>query len=138
MKLKPSLTLHFNGQCAAAFKFYERHLNGKIAFMMPWGESPIASQVSPEWHDKILHARITIGDTELIGSDVLREHYEPPKGFSVLLGIDNPSDGERVFNALAENGRVTMPLQKTFWAPRYGCVVDQFGIPWEINCEEAQ
>ena len=135
MKLSPCLSLNFNGQCEAAFKFYERCLGAKIAFMLKWGDSPIASQAPAGWGEKILHARITIGDTDLIGGDVPPEVYQQPKGFGVLLNIDDPVAGERIFNALAENGKVHMPIQKTFWAERYGGVVDQFGIPWEINCE---
>jgi len=137
VKLSPCLSLHFNGQCEAAFKFYERCLNAKIAFMLTWGDSPMASNAPPDWGKKILHGRITVGDTDLIGGDVFSAHYEAPKGFAVLLEIGDPVDAERVFNALAEKGRVTIPIQKTFWAARYGGVIDQFGIPWEINCGEA-
>jgi PhnB protein len=133
-----STTLHFSGQCEAAFKFYERCLGAKIAFMLTWGDSPMATQVRPEWHTKLLHARLMIGDSALVGGDVLPEQYEQPKGFSLLLAIDDPVDTERVFAALAEGGAVKMPMQKTFWAARYGVVVDQFGIPWEINCERPQ
>jgi PhnB protein len=66
---------------------------------------------------------------------VIPAHYESPRGFGVLLGISQLSDAERVFTALAENGTVRFPLQETFWALRYGSVTDQFGVPWEINCD---
>jgi PhnB protein len=138
MKINPSLSLSFKGQCEAAFKFYERCLGGKIAFMLRWGDSPMAEEARPEWRDKILHGRITVGGVDLIGADGVPEKYEQPKGFSILLGIEDAADAERVFHALAENGNVQMPIQKTFWALRYGAVTDQFGIPWEINCEEPQ
>jgi PhnB protein len=72
-----------------------------------------------------------------MGADPVPEQYEQPKGFVVLLGIDEPVDVERIFHALAENGTVQMPLQKTFWSVRFGALVDQFGIPWAINCEQA-
>jgi len=81
-----------------------------------------------------MHGRITLGDTDLVGGDVQPHEYELPKGCSILLNMDNPDEGERVFNALAEKGTIQMPIQKTFWAVRYGVVTDQFGIPWEINC----
>src|SRR5712691_8777144 len=126
MKLSPFLHLTFNGQCEAAFKFYERCLGGKIAFMLTWGNSPMASDAPPEFGDKILHGRITVGDTDLVGADVPSQQYVQPKGFFVLLNMDDPEASERVFNALAENGKVLVPIQKTFWDLRFGSVVDQF------------
>ena len=135
MELNPYLM--FNGQCEAAFKFYEQCLGGKIVAMLTHGETPMAEHVSPEWQDKIIHARLMVGDKVLMGSDSPPEYYEEPKGFSVSLNINEPAEAERIFNALAENGRVQMPLEETFWAARFGMVVDRFGTPWMINCEKA-
>jgi PhnB protein len=136
MKLNPYLM--FNGQCEAAFKFYEQCLGGKIEAMMTYGEtpkeSPMADQVAPGLHDKIMHVHLTVGDQELMGSDSPIEYYEEPKGFSVSLNIDNLAEAERIFHALAENGTVQMPLQETFWAKSFGMVIDQFKTPWMINC----
>jgi PhnB protein len=129
--------LTFNGQCGAAFKFYEQCLGGKIEMIMTHADSPMAEQVPPDWRDKIMHVRMTVGDQVLMGSDAPPEHYEEPKGFSVSIGVDNPADAERIFNALAANGTVRMPLQKTFWAVSFGMLVDRFGVPWMINCEQA-
>jgi PhnB protein len=70
-----------------------------------------------------------------MGSDSLPEHYEETKGMSVSLNTNEPAEAERIFQALAENGTVRMPLQETFWAARFGMLVDQFGIPWMVNCE---
>src|SRR5260370_18956378 len=134
MQLNPYLT--FNGRCEAAFKFYERCLGGKLEMMLTHGNSPMADQVSPEWRNKIMHARLVVGDKVLMGSDAPPERYEGTKGFSVSVGIDDPKDAERVFHALAENGTVQMPIQETFWAIRFGTLVDQFGIPWMVNCEK--
>ena len=92
--------------------------------------------VSPEWQKKIMHARMTIGDKTLMGSDAPPDRYEPMKGFSVTIGVEKPAEAERVFHALAEKGTVTMPIQETFWAQRFGMLVDQFGTPWMINCEK--
>src|SRR5271155_3302094 len=128
--------LTFNGQCAAAFKFYEQSLGGKIEMMMTHADSPMADQVPPDWRDKIMHVRMTVGDQVLMGSDSPPEHYEEPKGFSVSVGVDNPVDAERIFNALAANGTVRMALQQTFWAVRFGMLVDRFSVPWMINCEQ--
>ena len=135
MQLNPYLT--FNGQCEAAFKFYERCLGGKIEMMLTHGNSPMAEQVAPEWRNRIMHARLIVGDKVLMGSDAPPERYEGTKGFCVSLGIDKPAEAERIFNALAENGTVQMPLQQTFWAVRFGMLVDRFGIPWMVNCEQA-
>jgi PhnB protein len=134
MQLNPYLL--FNGQCEAAFKFYERCLGGKLEMMLRHGESPMAQQVPPEWRDRIMHARLVVGDQVLMGSDAPPDHYEEPRGFSVSIGIDDPGKAERIFQAMAEKGTVRMPLQKTFWALRFGMLVDQFGIPWMVNCEE--
>src|SRR5947199_2385797 len=105
--------LLFSGQCEAAFKFYEQCLNGKIVAMATHEGSPTAEQVPPEWRNKILHARLTIGDNVLMGSDASADHHEQPKGFSVSVSVNTPEEAERVFHALAENGTVQMPIQKT-------------------------
>ena len=135
MKLNSYLT--FNGQCEAAFKFYEQCLGGKIVAMVTHVGTPAEEQVPAEWRNKILHARLIVGDEVLMGSDAPPDHYEESKGFSVTIGVDDPKDAERIFDALAKNGTVKMPIQKTFWAVRFGMLVDQFGIPWMVNCEQA-
>ncbi len=130
-----STYLNFNGQCEAAFKYYEQCLGGKIEMMMTHGDSPMAEQTPPEWRDKIMHARLLVGKTALMGSDAPPQRYEKPQGFAVALAVDSPSDAERIFQALSENGTVSMPLQETFWAARFGMLVDRFSIPWMINCD---
>ena len=105
MRLNPHLT--FDGQCEAAFAFYEKCLGGKILLMMPQSDSPM-----------ILHATIAVGQ---------------PRGFSVLLNIDDAAEADRIFQSLAEGGAVQMPLQETFWALRFGMLTDRFGTPWMIN-----
>ena len=134
MRVNPYL--FFNGQCEAAFKFYARCLGAKIEAMMPHEGTPAASQVPSEWAKKILHARLSLGDTVLMASDAPPGHYEKPQGFSVSLLVDTPQEAERVFNALADNGTINMPIGETFWALRFGMLVDQFGIAWMINCEK--
>ena len=134
MRLNPYLT--FNGQCEAAFKFYERCLGGKVEAMIIHAGTPAEEHVPSEWRKKILHARLIVGDDVLMGSDAPPDRYEEPKGFSVSLQIKDPAEAERIFHALAENGTVRMPIQKTFWAIRFGMLVDQFGIPWMVNCEQ--
>jgi PhnB protein len=134
MQLNPYLS--FDGQCEAAFKFYEQCLGGKIEAMMPYEGSPMADQVPSEWGNKVMHAHLRVGDKVLMGSDCPPEQYQATQGLSVHLGIDDAADAERLFHALAENGTVQMPIQQTFWATRFGMLVDQFGTPWMINCDQ--
>ena len=136
MQLNPYLL--FNGQCEAAFKFYEKCLRGKIDAMILHEGTPAADQVPAEWREKILHARLVVGDQVLMGSDAPPDRFQKPQGFSVSLGIKDPAEAERVFHALSESGTVRMPIQKTFWAERFGMLVDRFGIPWMVNCEKAE
>jgi len=133
MQLNPYLL--FNGQCEAAFKFYERCLGGKIEMLLTHGESPMADKVPSDWRGKVMHARMTIGDRALMGSDAPPGRYESPKGFSVSLSVDEPAEAERIFRALEDSGTVQMPIQETFWALRFGMLIDRFGIPWMVNCE---
>jgi PhnB protein len=134
MQLNPYLL--FNGQCEAAFKFYAKVLGGKIDAMMPHKGSPAESHVPAEWRDKILHARMTIGDQVLMASDAPPGRFEKPQGFSVSLNISDPAEAERVFNELSKDGKVQMPFAETFWALRFGMAVDRFGIPWMVNCKK--
>jgi PhnB protein len=135
--MQVSFHLVFAGQCEAAFQFYERALGGRIVNILTYGHSPMAEQVQPEWRGKIVHATFAVGETVLAGGDVLPDKYVRPQGFYVLLGVNDEMDAERIFSALAENGEVHMAIQKTFWSQRFGVLTDQFGIPWEINCEQA-
>jgi PhnB protein len=128
--------LFFNGQCEAAFKFYEKVLGGKIAGIFTYGDSPMAKQVSPEWHNKVMHGRMTVGDNVIMGSDPPPDRFQQPQGFSMSIGVKEPEEAERIFKDLAENGTVQMPIQKTFWATRFGMLVDRFGIPWMVNCDQ--
>ena len=129
--------LFFNGQCEAAFKFYEKLLGGKILAMMPHEGTPAANSVPVEWRSKIIHARMVVGDQILMGSDAPPDHQQKPQGFSVNIGVNDPAEAERIFHALVEGGTATMPIGETFWATRFGMLVDRFGIPWMINCEKA-
>lgn len=135
--MQVSFHLVFDGQCEAAFRFYERALGGKIVNTLTYGSSPTSEQVAPEWRSKIVHATFAVGETVLTGVDVPPDKYVTPQGFYVLLGVNDAMDAERIFSALAENGEVHMAIQKTFWSARFGVLTDQFGIPWEINCEQA-
>jgi PhnB protein len=133
MRVNPYL--FFNGQCEAAFKFYAQVLGGKIEAMLPHKGTPAEQHVSPEWRDKIMHAKLVVGGDVLMASDAPPDRKQETGGYSVSLQIDEPVEAERIFNALKQDGTVRMPLEKTFWARRFGMLVDRFGIPWMINCE---
>ena len=126
--------LNFNGNCAEAFRHYEKILGGKIDSLMTHRESPIADQVPADWGDSVLHATLVVGDTVLMASDSPPQHYAKPSGFYVSLQVDDPAEADRIFYALADQGSVILPIDKTFWAVRFGMLVDRFDIPWMINC----
>jgi len=128
--------LNFNGNCKEAFEFYERALKGKIEAMMPHAGSPAEQHASPEWRDKILHARLSIGNATLMASDTPPQYYKQPEGFAVSLNLTDIAESERIFRELSEGARITMPIQQTFWAARFGMLTDRFGIPWMINCDQ--
>ncbi len=132
MQISPYLT--FSGDCEAAFKFYQQSLGGELT-MSPFGETPACDHVPADWKNKIMHARLQIGDTVLMASDNPPGMQQPAAGFSVSMNVDTPAEAERIFAALAEGGKIMMPIEKTFWADRFGMLVDQFGTPWMINCE---
>jgi len=133
MQLNPYL--HFNGDCEEAIKFYEQTLGAKADTVMKHGGSPAEGQVPPEWRDKVLHARFTIGDTLFMASDAPPGHYKQPASFSISISVNDKAKGESIFNALAESGSIIMPFQQTFWASGFGMCTDRFGIPWMVNCE---
>ena len=130
--------LLFDGQCEAAFKLYARLFNGKIEAMIPHAGSPAEQQVPPEWQQKIMHARLVVKDQVLMGSDAPPGRYRHPQGFSVSIQVNEATEAERVFTELSDKGNAVMPLQETFWATRFGMVVDQFGIPWMVNCPKEE
>jgi len=133
MKINPSLM--FSGVCGDAFRRYASLFGGEVIYMLTYAQSPLAATVPPDWRDKVWFARLRAGGLEITGGDPLFPDYEAPRGFSMVLGVANPGEAERVFAGLADGGEVLMPLQATDWSPRYGVVCDPFGIRWEINCD---
>ena len=134
--MQTTVYLSFKGECEAAFRFYEECLEGKLGEIFRYAGSPMAGQVPDDWQNKIMHASITIGGQVVMGGDVAPQRYEKPQGFSLSLQMTSTTQAERIFEGLALDGTVMMPLEKTFWAARFGMVIDRFGIPWLINCEE--
>ncbi|HLU24622.1 MAG TPA: VOC family protein [Longimicrobiales bacterium] len=130
MRLIPYL--NFDGTCAEAFRFYERVLGGQ-AQIMRMGDTPMAPDLPPEVHDRIMHAYLEAGGAVLMGSDTPLGQSVKPEGLAVALTTEDPAEAERIFNELADGGTITMPIQQTFWAQRFGMLVDRYGIPWLIN-----
>jgi PhnB protein len=133
MQMNPYLS--FNGQCEAAFKLYEQVFGGQLGNLFRYAGSPMAHQVPTDWEDKVMHGSVTVGGRELMGGDVASDRYEAPRGFSLSIQLKDATEAERIFRELSQGGQAVMPLEKTFWAERFGMVIDRFGIPWMINCE---
>lgn len=127
--------LLFKGNCEEALKFYEQTLGAKIDAVMKHGGSPAEKHMPPDWGDKVLHAKFTIGNAVVFASDTPPEHYSQPQGFSISISLNDIAKGEQIFNKLAEGGSTKMPFGPTFWAKGFGMCVDRFGIPWMVNCE---
>ncbi len=131
----PQLDIYliFDGNCADAMRFYQRVLGGKLD-MMTHAQSPMASQTPRGSEDRIMHARLDLGGRLLMASDAMvGQPYEGMKGFSLALAFDSQAEAKRVFDALADGGRVVMPLGETFWAAAFGMLVDRYGAHWMVN-----
>lgn len=130
--------LTFKGDCEAAFGFYQQCLDGRLGGVFRYAGTPYADQVPADWQDKVMHASLTLGHQVLMGADVAPERYEAPKGFSLSLQMSRAADAERIFDQLSAGGTIKTPLEKTFWAERFGVLVDRFGITWLINCDGSE
>ena len=122
--------LNYGGNCAQAFKFYEQHLGGKITMMMQHGENPGPSNVPAEWKNAVLHARIKVGGTELLGADI--PGYQPMRSAYLSLTVSSVKEAERVYSLLSEGGEIFMPIEETFFAERFAMLRDRFGTSWMI------
>jgi len=130
MQLNPHV--NFNGNCEEAFKFYEKHLGGKIEVLMRYEGTPAMGMTPADWKNKVIHGRIAIGGTILMGADAPPGRYEAPKGTTISLSVTSDAEADRIFGALSEKGAVPMPIQETFFASRFGMLVDKFGVPWMV------
>jgi PhnB protein len=132
--MKIEAYLSFSGQCEEAFNFYAKVLGGKVD-LFRYKDSPMANQVSADQQNIIMHGRLAAGDAVLMGADnpKAQAHQQAPSGFCVSLGVEDPKEAERLFSALSEGGKIQMPIQETFWSPRFGMFIDKFGIPWMVN-----
>jgi len=132
MKLNPYL--FYKDNCEAAFKYYEKVLGAKIELMLRAEEAPEDMKPGPGREKMIMHARMSLNGDLLMASDAPPDHFHQPQGFSVSLTVEDPAEAEQKFKALAEGGSVNMPFGKTFFSKGFGMCIDQFGIPWMVNC----
>jgi PhnB protein len=124
--------LNYGGNCEQAFRFYEEHLGGRITMLMRHGEQPDTTQVPPGWGHAVLHARMNIGGTELLGADIPPDRFQPIRSAYLALTLDSSAEAERVHALLAEGGQIFMPLSETFFAYRFSMLRDRFGTSWMI------
>ncbi len=130
--------LNYGGNCREAFRFYEAHLGGKITMMMTHGEQPNPNEAPSGWKDKILHARMNLGETELLGSDVPPERFQPMRSVYLSLILDSVDEAERVYALLSDGGQIYMPIAETFFAFRFAMLRDRFGTSWMILHERSR
>jgi len=121
--------LNFGGNCAEAFRFYEKHLGGKVTMMMTQGEAPNAPKGAG---DAIIHARMDVGDTVLIGNDVPGSVFQNMRSVYLYLSVTSSAEAERIHKLLAEGGEVFMPMEETFYATRFSMLRDRFGVSWTV------
>ena len=124
--------LNYGGSCEAAFKFYEQHLGGKITMLMRHSEGPNANSTPPDWGNKVLHARMQLGGTDLMGADIPPDRFQPIRSAYLSLTLGNDEEADRVFSLLADGGEVFMPMQSTFYATRFAMLRDRFGTSWML------
>jgi PhnB protein len=125
--------LFFGGRCEEALEFYHTAVGAQVEMLMRYGESPEPHGLPECFADKVMHSSVRIGETTLMASDGRCEGMVSFEGFSLSINVPNEAEAERVFNALAEGGLVTMPLEKTFWAPKFGMLTDRFGVGWMVS-----
>lgn len=128
--------LNFAGNCREAFRFYAKLLGGKDLQIMSFADAHATEGLPKSAHKQVMHARVKLGNDMLMGSDAPGRRYQKPQGFSLSHTVESPKEAERIFKALARGGKVSMPIQETFWAKRFGMVTDRFGTPWMVNCEK--
>jgi len=128
--------LFFNGKCEEAVEFYRKALGAEVEMMMRFKESPEPpppDKVPPGFENKIMHASFRVGGTTLMASDGCSTEEPNFEGFSLSLSVATEAEADRAFAALASGGKVTMPLSKTFWSPRFGMLEDRFGVGWMVS-----
>jgi PhnB protein len=129
--------LNYGGNCRQAFEFYVQHLGGKITFITTHGELPNASQVPVEWRHAVLHARIELGETVVLGADIPPDRFQPMRSAYLTLMLDSVDEAERIYALLTDGGEIFMPMEETFFAHRFAMLRDRFGTSWMLLHERA-
>ena len=122
--------LNYGGNCEQAFRFYEQHLGGEITVLMRHGEQPAVTDVPPEWQGTVIHARIKLAGTELLGADI--PTYQPMRSAYLSLTVNSDEEADRVYQLLSDGGQLFMPMQETFFASRFAMLRDKFGTSWML------
>lgn len=129
--------LTFNGNCEEAINFYKNILGGEIITKQTFGESPMPSEEN--WKNKIMHVHYKADGIELMASDSMPEQpVNAGSNISLSINLTDEAEQTKIFNALAEGGKVTMPLADQFWGARFGMLTDKFGYHWMLNCQKPQ
>ena len=139
MQINPYLS--FDGNCKTAFDYYVKNLGAKMVMCMTYADAPPVpagqqGECPPPPSDKIMHARLQLGEGVIMGSDSPPGRYQAPAGVFVSVNTTDTAEAERIYQGLSEKAEIFMPLGETFWAKRFGMLKDQFGISWMINCEK--
>jgi PhnB protein len=128
--------LNYGGNCREAFEFYEQHLGGKITMLQKHGELPASIPGIPGWEDKVLHARMDLGETMLLGADIPPDRFKPMRSAYLTLILDTPEETERLYALLSEGGEIFMKMEETIFANRFGMLRDRYGTSWMLINEK--
>ena len=130
--------LNYGGSCRQAFEFYATHLGGKVTSIMTHGEGPAADEIPAEWRAAVMHARMELGETTLLGADIPPDRFQPMRSAYLTLTVDSDEEAERIYRLLTEGGQVFMPMEETFFASRFAMLRDRFGTSWMLLHERAR
>ncbi len=130
--MKVRTYLNYGGNCEQAFRFYEQHLGGKITSLMTFGQMPDPKQIPEGMEKAVLHARMDIGDTQLMASDAPPDVFKPMRSVYLSLAVESTGEAERLYDLLIEGGEIFMPMNETFFAFRFAMLRDKFGTSWMI------
>ena len=129
--------LNYGGNCRQAFEFYAEQLGGRIVFLTTHGEGPNASNATPDWKNAVLHARLELGETVVLGADIPPDRFQPMRSAYLTLMLDSVEETERIYALLSDGGQVFMPMEETFFARRFAMLRDRFGTSWMLLHERA-
>lgn len=130
--MKIDVYLNYGGNCEEAFRFYERHLGGRITMMMTHAQQPDPANVPEDWRNAILHARLELGDTVVMGADIPPDRFQPMRSAYLTLTVEEAEEAERLYALLSDGGQIFMKMEQTFFASRFAMLRDRFGTSWML------